>query len=110
MLYDNESIQRVTQLVQSQWHHEPQPPPTLLEQRVLEMEGLGLLDEEEAPGVPSSIRQYAMVSLRHHKPSYFITVDDQILSYRDMLEFRYGMPILSVFEAVILLRNAGHNA
>ena len=110
MLYDSESVERVTQMVQSQWRHEPQPPPTLLEQRVLEMEHLGLQDEEEEHGIPSSIRQFAIVSLRHHKPSYFITLDDQILSNRDTLEYRYGMSILSVYEAIMLLRNARFNA
>lgn len=87
-----------------QWMGQPAPPAGLLEERVLELEDLGLLDEEDLPGVPSSVRLFAAASLLHKKPPYFVTVDDQILSRRDILEPRYGMIIISIPEAVMLLR------
>ncbi|MHB9025701.1 MAG: hypothetical protein ACYC7E_16285 [Armatimonadota bacterium] len=79
------------------------PPPTLLEQRVFELELLGLADVEEELGMPSSVRRFAAVSLQSAKPSFYITTDRELLRLRDVLEYRYGMSILSISEALLLL-------
>lgn len=94
----------VEMIILSQWIGQNPPLPGLLEQRVLELEGLGMLDAEDMPGVPSSIRQFAIASLQHTKPPYFITYDPELLTHRDALETRYGLAILSVHEAMLLLR------
>lgn len=88
-----------------QWMDQPAPPAGLLEERVLELEHLGLLDEEDQPGIPSSIRQFATASLLHRKPPYFVTLDDDLLERRDLLESRYGMIIYSIPEAIMLLHD-----
>ena len=88
-----------------QWTGQVAPHPGLLEQRVLELESLGMIDVEEMPGMPSSVRQYAIASLQHTKPAYFITYDDALLAHRDEVEPRYGLAILSVYEAMLLLRD-----
>jgi len=92
-------------ILMSQWAGQTSLHPGLLEQRVLELESLGMSDAEEMPGVPSTVRQYAIASLQHTKPSYFITYDDVLLSHREYLETRYGLAILSVYEAMLLLRD-----
>ncbi|HEY3376077.1 MAG TPA: hypothetical protein VGL77_01165 [Armatimonadota bacterium] len=86
------------------WIGQPLPPAGLLEERVLELERMGLLDVEDLPGVPSSIRQFATASLLHKKPPYFVTLDDDLLEFRDTLEARYGLMIFSIPEALMLLR------
>jgi hypothetical protein len=88
-----------------QWVGQVAPHPGLLEQRVMELESLGMSDLEEMPGVPSTVRQYAIASLQHTKPAYFITYDDMLLTHREELETRYGLAILSVYEAMLLLRD-----
>lgn len=100
-----ESPIQLANLLQSQWQGQLLLPAGLLEERVLELESLGLLDVEEMPGVPSNMRQFAIASLKHNKPSYFITLDEELLDHRDELENRYGMDILSVPEAIMLLRD-----
>lgn len=82
----------------------PAPPSALLEQRILELERLGLQDMEREPGIPSSVRQFAITSLRHCKPPFFITYDEEILDVRDCLEDQYGMCIFSIQEALLLMR------
>ncbi len=89
-----------------QWAGQSTPHAGLVEQRVLELEHMGMLDAEEMPGVPSSLRQYAIATLQHFKPEFFITYDDELLSHRDALELRYGLVILSVHEAMLLLRES----
>lgn len=93
-------------LMIDQWLGQPEPPSTLLEERVLELEQLGMSDMEEMPGIPSSARQFALATLRHHKPLFFITFDDNMLINSDALEARYGVKILSVSEAILLLRDS----
>jgi hypothetical protein len=88
-----------------QWVRQPSPPVGLLEERVLELESLGLLDEEDVPGAMSGVRQFAITTLQHHKPPYFVTFDNQLLEFRDVLEARYGLPIFSIREAIMLLRD-----
>ena len=105
MMIGNSKTIDVEAMLVSQWAGQPTPHPGLLEQRVLEMESLGMLDLEEMPGVPSSVRQFAIASLQHTKPAYFITYDDVFLAHRDDLESRYGLAILSVHEAMLLLRD-----
>lgn len=85
---------------------QPAQPPWLLEGRVLELERMGLSDEEPFPGMASSARRFALASLLHHKPPYFVTHDDAILVLRDVLECRYGLKILSIPEAIMLLHEA----
>ena len=80
------------------------PLPGLLEERILELESLGLVDDVEITDEPSSIRQYAMASLLNSKPPYFVTLDPQLIEFRDLLETRYGLMIFSVPEAIMLLR------
>ena len=104
MAHEGISMRQVLQ--QGEWMGQPAPPAGLLEERVLEMERLGLLDEEEMPGIPSSVRLFALASLLHHKPPYFVTLNDQLLEYRDQLESRYGMRIFSLQEAMMLLRES----
>jgi len=89
----------------SQWVGQSIPPIGLLEQRVLELESMGLVDVEEIEGIPSSLRQYAIASLQHTKPAYFITSDDELLLHRDAVETRFGLMILSIYEAMLLLRD-----
>ena len=62
------------------------------------------LDVEDADGLPSSARQFAMASLRVTPPPFFITMDEELLTFRPVLEARYGLRILSFPEAVLLLR------
>jgi len=95
----------IDQLLLDQWVGQPNPPATLLEERVLELEYIGVADEEELPGIPSCARQFAISSLQHHKPLYFVTFDDQMILLRDVIESRYGVKILSVSEAILLLRD-----
>ncbi len=90
----------------SQWMVNHLPPAGLLEARVMELERMGMLDEEELPGVPSSARQFAIASLSHDKPYFFITVDDQMLLHREHLEDLYHINILSISEAILLLRDS----
>jgi hypothetical protein len=92
-------------MMMHQWTGQALPHAGLLEQRVLELESLGMSDAEEMPGVPSTVRQYAIASLQHTKPAYFITYDDLLLAHREELETRYGLAILSVYEAMLLLRD-----
>ena len=92
-------------MLMHQWAGQAAPHPCLLEQRVLELESLGMSDLEETPGIPSNVRQFAIASLQHTKPAYFITYDDVLLAHRDQLESRYGLAILSVYEAMLLLRD-----
>jgi len=105
MINDGKHIRIDTQF-HSPWMGQPAPPAGLLEERVLELEELGLLDEEDLPGLPSSVRQFAMASLLHRKPPFFVTVDDQLLACRDILESRYGMMIFSISEAIMLMRES----
>ena len=60
---------------------------------------------EEVPGVPSMARQYAIASFWKSAVPYFVTFDDALLIRRDMLEDRYGLKILSIQEAIMLLRD-----
>jgi hypothetical protein len=103
---DNELPVELANYMQIQWKGYSLPPAGLIEQRVMELESLGLLDEEEMPGVPSYMRQFAIASLQHSKPPFFITLDNELLELRDELEIRYGMKILSIPEAILLLRDA----
>ncbi len=107
MLNTNDSFD-LTRLIQHIWVGQPMPPAVLLEQRVMEIELLGLIDEADDPGIPSTIRQFATASLLHWKPPYFVTFDDEFLFFREDLEYRYGLKILSVPEAVLLLRDAAN--
>lgn len=97
-------VETLTGLMKAQWVDVPQLPPSLLEQRVLEIERIGLLDVEDADGMPSSARQFAMASLRGVPPPFFITMDDELLTFRDILEARYGLRIFSFPEAILLMR------
>jgi hypothetical protein len=76
----------------------------MLELRVMELEHMGFVDAESLPGEPSSMRQFALATLMDDEMRIFITLDDELLGRRDDLEHRYGMNILSVFEALLLLR------
>lgn len=97
-------MHNIESVLYNQWMGQMVPPAVLLEQRVLELEGMGLEDIEEIPGVPSSARQFAIASLQHTKPDFFITTDDTLLFARDILEARYGVVILSIQEAMLLLQ------
>ncbi len=97
-------VETLTGLMQAQWLGASQMPATLLEQRVLEIERLGLHDIEDVDGMPSSARQFAMASLRAVPPPFFITLDDELLHFREMLEARYRLRILTFPEALLLLR------
>ena len=88
----------------NQWLDQPAPPAGLLEERVLELEALGFIDDEETTGLPSGVRQFAMVSLLHRKPPYFVTIDEQLLNSRECLEERFGLIIISIPEAMMLLK------
>lgn len=88
----------------NKWLDQPPPPAGLLEERVLELERLGFVDDEPTTGLPSGVRQFAMVSLLHRKPPYFVTVDEQLLDSRESLENRFGMTIISIPEAMMLLK------
>lgn len=88
-----------------QWMGQPAPPAAILEERVLELEQLGLSDDDDFSGEPSSVRLFATVSLLHKKPPYFVTFDEDLLLRREILEVRYGMEILSIPEAIMLLRD-----
>ncbi|HEX2951277.1 MAG TPA: hypothetical protein VHV83_17170 [Armatimonadota bacterium] len=102
----NEQLTGVDQHFLGQWLQQPAPPATLLEARVLELEHMGFADDEEEPGIPSSIRRFAIASLLHRKPPYFITTSDDLLACRDTLEAKYGMMIFSPQEALMLLRDS----
>ena len=104
MMIDYEKSGDVEAIIVSQFAGHLPPHPGLLEQRVLELERMGMPDEEEMPGIPSSARQYATASLQHRKPAYFVTYDNILLEHRDALESRYGLEILSVYEAALLLQ------
>lgn len=78
-------------------------PPVLVEQRILELEALGLADDATSPEMPSTARQYAMASFQRATLSCFITMDEALIMMRDLLELRYGLKILSVPEAIMLL-------
>lgn len=78
----------------------------LLEQRVMELESFGLVEEAEAPVIPGSVRHFAIISLQENKPAFFVTADDGLLQHRMMLEDRYGVEILSIHEAFLLFRGA----
>lgn len=88
----------------NKWLDQPPPPAGLLEERILELERLGFIDDEPNTGIPSGVRQFALVSLLHRKPPYFVTADDQLLNSRDSLEIRFGMIIISIPEAMMLLK------
>lgn len=105
MMLGTEKTFDLETMLLNQWSGQIAPHPGLLEQRVLEMEGLGMTDTEDMPGVPSSTRQYAIASLQHTKPAYFITYDEDLLAMRDVIEPRYGLTILSIQEAALLLRD-----
>ena len=85
---------------------QPIPPAGLIESRVMELERMGLEDIDEAPGELNSVRQLAIASLLGEKSSFFITADDEILDRREALENRFGLTILSVQEAFMLLRES----
>lgn len=91
-------------MMMNQWMGQALPHAGLLEQRILELESMGLVDSEEDEGGPSNLRQYAIASLQHSKPHYFVTFDDEILLRREALEVRFGLTILSVFEAMLLFK------
>lgn len=105
MMIDSGRSSEVESVLLNQFMGQMPPHAGLLEQRVLELEGMGMDDTEEMPGVPSSARQFAIASLQHTKPAYFVTYDPALLSHRDELEIRYGLPILSVYEAALLLKD-----
>ncbi|OPZ87429.1 MAG: hypothetical protein BWY76_00468 [bacterium ADurb.Bin429] len=104
MMRQGTLVETLTDLMKAQWVEGARMPATLLEQRILEIERLGLLDVEDADGLPSSARQFAMASLRVTPPPFFITMDEELLTFRPVLEARYGLRILSFPEAVLLLR------
>ncbi|HOF89026.1 MAG TPA: hypothetical protein PLZ36_13130 [Armatimonadota bacterium] len=104
MMRQDTLVETLTDLMKAQWAAGARTPATLLEQRVLEIERLGLLDVADADGLPSSARQFAMASLRATPPPFFITMDEALLAYRPVLEARYGLRIFSVPEAALLLR------
>jgi len=89
----------------NQWMENMVPPAVLLEQRVLEMESMGLIDSNDPESIPGNMRQYAIASLQHSKPEYFVTCDDEMLLRREALESRFGVVILSVYEAMLLLKD-----
>ena len=95
----------IAQAMQGQWRGRPSPPPVFVEQRILELEKIGLTDVEDMPGVPSMTRQYAIASFWRKNLPYFITFDDELLGRREILEDRYGLAILSISEAMMLLRD-----
>lgn len=99
------SYQDIAQVMQVQWRVQPPVPSFLVEQRVLELEVLGLPDTETTPGVPSTVRQYAVASCWQTYVPYFITADPEFLTMRECLEERYGLTILSVPEAIMLFRD-----
>jgi len=99
MMYSDELPER-NMMLMGEWMGQPAPPLGLLEERVLEMESLGLLDEADEPGGLSGVRMFAIASLLHRKPPYFVTMDDRLLEFRDILESRYGMSIFSLSEAL----------
>ena len=101
----NETVAHIETILVSQCNVRTIPPAGYLEQRVLELECMGLEDFEEMPGVPSSLRQFAIATLQHNKPAYFITGDEELLFMRDELEGRYGLMVLSIQEAMLLLRD-----
>jgi len=105
VMLENSTISHIETILLRQCNGKTAPPAGLLEQRVLELEFLGLEDFEEMPGVPSSVRQFAMASLQHIKPAYFITGDEELLIIRDQLETRFGLMVLSIQEAMLLLRD-----
>jgi hypothetical protein len=80
------------------------PPPWLLELRVLELERLGLDEKLDDPEVPGNIRQFALASLFQTDLPFFITLDEQLLTHREVLELRFGLMILSLSEALLLLK------
>lgn len=104
MIAHDTLVDTLTGLMKAQWLSVPRLPLTMLEQRVLEIERMGLLDVEDEDGMPSSARQFATASLRREPPPFFITLDDELLRVRDVLEARYGLRILSFPEAILLLR------
>ena len=87
-----------------QWLNQPAPPAGLLEERILELEQMGLTDLVDFQGEISPVRQFALASLLHVKPPYFVTYDDELLAFRDELELKYGMMIYSIPEAIMLFR------
>jgi len=103
-MFDHVKPSDIVAIMHDQFVGHIAPHAGLLEQRVLEIERMGLEDEEEAPGVPSSARQYAIASLQHRKPEYFVTYDAVLLAHRETLEMRYGLTILSLYEAALLLQ------
>ena len=103
-MYERGRLANLESILMSQWVGHSIPPAGLLEQRVLELESMGLLDIEEMDGIPSSLRQYAIASLQHTKPDYFVTGDDELINRREALESRFGLMILSMYEAMLLLR------
>ena len=105
VMLENETISHIETILVRQCNGKTIPPAGLLEQRVLELEFLGLDDFEEMPGIPSSLRQFAIASLQHTKPAYFITGDEDLLFIRTELETRYGLMVLSIQEAMLLLRD-----
>ena len=104
MMTNHAKSDDVEAILVSQFAGQVNPPAGLLEQRVLELERMGMDDKEEMPGVPSSARQYATASLQHRKPAYFVTYDNSLLKHRAALESRYGLTIFSVYEAALLLQ------
>ena len=102
--FDKGRFANLETILISQWMGRSFPPEGLLEQRVLELESMGLVDTQEFGEMPSNLRQYAIASLQHTKPAYFVTGDDEMLMRREALESRFSLMILSVYEAMLLLR------
>ncbi len=97
-------LETLTGMMKAQWLSVPRIPYTLLEQRVLEIERMGLLDVEDEDGMPSSARQFATASLLRMPPPFFLTMDHELLRVREVLETRYSLRILSFPEAILLMR------
>ena len=105
-LMDTYQMLDIAQTMDTQARCHVRLPPVLVEQRILELEALGLADEATSPEFPSTARQYAMASFQRATLSCFITMDEAFIMMRDLLEFRYGLKILSVPEAIMLLSDS----
>lgn len=95
----------MTHRLRNTYSGQPSPPAGMLEERVMELESLGFADNADSPSEVSSLRQFVIASLMHTKPEYFVTTNHELLARREFLETRYGVTILSLPEALLLLRD-----
>jgi hypothetical protein len=104
MLSAKATIQSLVHLMQAQWSDLPAYPATVVEERVHELETMGLVDDAAFDAVPGTVRQYAIASLRCSAPlPFFIATDEALLERREALEARFGVRIVTVPEAMLLL-------